>query len=174
MLELMKKRRSIRRFSDAPVTQEQVQSLLRTALLAPTSMDKKPVELIVVRDTQKLAELALCKAHSAAFLATAPVGIVVLADTELSTVWVEDASIAAIALQLQAEHLGLGSTWIQMRLRQNKDGKDSEQAIREVLDIPKKYGVLCIIALGAKGEEKPAYTDAQADLSKVHTDVFGK
>ncbi len=173
MLELMKKRRSIRQFAPQPVTEEHIQSLLCTALLAPTSMNKKPVHFVVVQDAPTLAKLAACKAHSASFLEKAPLGIVVLGDAELSDVWVEDASIAATAIQLQAEHLGLGSTWIQMRLRKSKEGQDSEQAIREILGIPEKYGVLCILALGAKGEEKPAYTDEQADFSKVYRESFG-
>ncbi len=173
MLELMKKRRSIRRYAETPVSEEDLHSILRAALLAPTSMGKKPVEYIIVRQPETLAALAACKAHSASFLAQASVGIVVLADAQLTDVWVEDASIAAIAMQLQAEHLGLGSTWIQMRLRQSKGGVNSEQGIKEILGIPEKYGVLCILALGAKGEEKPAYTDEQADFSKVHREGFG-
>ncbi len=174
MLELMKKRRSIRRFSDATVSQEHIESMLLAALLSPTSMGKKPVEFITVQDKETLTALAACKAHSASFLAQAPLGIVVIADTTASTVWVEDASIAAIALQLQAEYLGLGSTWIQMRLRQSKEGQCSEQGIRSILGIPEHYGVLCILAIGHKGEEKKAYTDADAPLQKVHMGRFGQ
>ncbi len=174
MLELMKKRRSIRRFALEAVSQEQLQKILHAALLAPTSMNKKPVECIVVDDKDMLHALSECKAHSASFLAQAAVGIVVVADTELTDVWVEDASIAAIAMQLEAEHLGLGSTWIQMRLRQSKEGVHSEQAIRKLLDIPEKYGVLCILALGHKAEEKAAYTEADAPMNKVHKGRFNQ
>ncbi len=174
MLELMKQRRSIRRFSATPVTQQDIEKILMTALLAPTSMGKKPVECLVVQDKQTLSALAACKAHSASFLAQAALGIVVMADSSLTDVWVEDASIAAIAMQLQAEHLGLGSTWIQMRLRKSKEGVCSEQGIRHILGIPEHYGILCILALGHKDEEKPAYTEHDAPQGKVHYGKFGQ
>ncbi len=172
MLELMKTRRSIRRFTDVAVSAEAVQNMLHAALLAPTSMGKKPVELVVVKDKAMLAALAPCKAHSSAFLAEAALGIVVMADASLSDVWIEDASIAAIAIQLEAERLGLGSTWIQMRLRQSKEGVSSEQGIRALLDIPEKYGVLCILAIGHKAEQKKPYTEADAPMEKVHKEKF--
>ena len=50
MLELLKHRRSIRTFTDEPVPQENIDSLLKAALLAPSSMGKKPVECIVVQE----------------------------------------------------------------------------------------------------------------------------
>ncbi len=172
MLELMKKRRSIRRYSSEAVRPEQLQRMLHAALLAPTSMNKKPVECIVVDDKDMLQALAACKVHGASFLVKAALGIVVIADSELADVWIEDASIAAFAMQLEAEQQGLGSTWIQVRLRQNKEGVSSEQIVRELLDIPEKFGVVCILAVGHKDEEKAAYTEADADLNKVHTGRF--
>ncbi len=172
MLELMKVRRSIRRYTEEPIAEDAIQKMVCAALLAPTSKGKKPVEVVLVEDREMLRALSTCKAHSASFLANAALGIVIIADSELTDVWVEDASIAAIAIQLEAEHLGLGSTWIQMRLRQSKDGTCSEQSVRDLLGIPAKYGVLCILALGHKAEEKSPYTDADANMSKVHKGKF--
>ncbi len=172
MLELMKKRRSIRQFTDKPLLQEHVQSMVNAALLSPTSRNKKSVQCVVVQNKDMLEKLSLCKAQAASFLAQAAAGVVILADTELADTWVEDASIAAFAVQLQAEHLGLGSTWIQMRLRQDKDDADSEQCVRHLLGVEEKYGILCILAVGYKGEEKQAYTEADVNLAKVHYESF--
>ena len=141
MLELLKHRRSIRTFTDEPVSQENIDSLLKAALLAPSSMGKKPVECIVVRNKETIARLKTYKKHGTTPLGTAPLAIVVIADGQKSDVWVEDASIVSILIQLEAEKLGLGSTWIQLRRREGDSGP-SEEAFRQELGIPEHYGVL--------------------------------
>ena len=74
-------------------------------------------------------------------------------------------------LQLEAEHLGLGSTWVQMRLRTNGD-KSAEAEVRKTLGIPDNYGVLCLLAIGHKDEVKqPRQLDA-ADWTRTHTERF--
>ena len=95
MLELLKHRRSIRTFTDEPVSQENIDSLLKAALLAPSSMGKKPVECIVVRNKETIARLKTYKKHGTTPLGTAPLAIVVIADGQKSDVWVEDASIVS-------------------------------------------------------------------------------
>ena len=130
MLELLKHRRSIRTFTDEPVSQENIDSLLKAALLAPSSMGKKPVECIVVRNKETIARLKTYKKHGTTPLGTAPLAIVVIADGQKSDVWVEDASIVSILIQLEAEKLGLGSTWIQLRRREGDSGP-SEEAFRQ-------------------------------------------
>lgn len=122
MLELLKHRRSIRTFTDEPVSQENIDSLLKAALLAPSSMGKKPVECIVVRNNETIARLKTYKKHGTTPLGTAPLAIVVIADGQKSDVWVEDASIVSILIQLEAEKLGLGSTWVQLRRREGDSG----------------------------------------------------
>ena len=171
MIDLLKNRRSIRKFTDEPVSKEDVEKLLKAGLLAPSSMGKKPVELIVVQDREIISKLETCKKYGTLPLKSAPLVIVVIADSELSDVWVEDASIVSTLIQLEVEKLGLGSTWIQMRRRESVD-KDSEVAVREVLGIPDKYGVLSVIAIGHKNEEKKAYDDSDLDFGKVHYEGF--
>ena len=171
MLELLKHRRSIRTFTDEPVSQENIDSLLKAALLAPSSMGKKPVECIVVRNKETIARLKTYKKHGTTPLGTAPLAIVVIADGQTSDVWVEDASIVSILIQLEAEKLGLGSTWIQLRRREGDSGP-SEEAFRQELGIPEHYGVLSVIAIGHKNEQKKPYTDADLDFTKVHYETF--
>ena len=90
MLELLKHRRSIRTFTDEPVSQENIDSLLKAALLAPSSMGKKPVECIAVRNKETIARLKTYKKHGTTPLGTAPLAIVVIADGQKSDVWVEE------------------------------------------------------------------------------------
>lgn len=171
MIDLLKNRRSIRKFTDEKVSKEDLEKILKSALLAPSSMGKKPVELIVVEDKDTIAKLETCKKFGTLPLKTAPLAIVVIGDSDLSDVWVEDASIVSILIQLEVEKLGLGSTWIQMRRRESLE-EDSEVAVRKVLNIPEKYGVLSIISIGHKNEEKKPYYDSDINFAKVHYGEF--
>ena len=130
-------------------------------------MNKKPVELIVVEDRETLGALKRCKNYGTNGLDTAPCAVAVIADSRLSDVWVEDAAIAAALMQLEAESLGLGSVWIQLRNRQSSSGS-SEDDVKRVLNIPENYGVLAILAIGYKYEAKAPYDENTLDFSKIH------
>ena len=171
MLNLIMKRRSIRKFKDEKLTGEQIQELVNAGLLAPTSKNNKAVELIVVDDIDTILKLKDCRNMGTIGLQTAPCAIVVIGDSEKSDVWVEDASIAASYIQLRAEDIGLGSVWIQMRNRVS-ESDSSENEIRKLLNIPEKYGVLCILAIGYKNENKEAYTENDVEESREHYNKF--
>jgi nitroreductase len=171
MLEIIKKRRSIRKFTEEGVSPKCLGEILKAGLLAPSSKNKKPVEFIVIEDEETIKRLKDCKSFGTSGLDTAPMVIAVIADSERSDVWVEDASIAVIMMQLEAESLSLGSVWIQIRNRECTNG-DSEAAVRQVLGIPGKFGVLCLLALGHKAEEREPYEEKDADPLRVHTEVY--
>ena len=94
--------------------------------------------------------------------------VVVTADTTKSDVWIEDASIASIIMQLQAADLGLGSCWIQVRERFTADGVSSEEYVREMFGIPEQYAVLSVISFGYKDEERKPYDPEKTQWEKVH------
>jgi nitroreductase len=106
-------------------------------------------------------------------LADAALGIVVLADPLVSDVWIEDASIASLMIQLQAEDLGLGSCWIQVRERFTADGVPSNEYVHEVLDIPLQLQVLSIIAVGRKGMVRKPFDEEHLQWEKVHINKYG-
>ena len=118
---LIKHRKSTRKFTDQLLNPEQVEMILKAALMAPASKRKNPWQFVVVEDKEMLAKLSVCKPAGAAFLKDCALAVVVLANVMESDVWVEDASIASIYMQLQAEDLGLGSCWCQIRNRQMED-----------------------------------------------------
>lgn len=171
MINLLQSRRSIRRYTTKPITKTTLDQLLSSALLSPSSMNKKTVEFIIIDDKETLSALEKCKKHGTIALKTAPLAIAIIADTNLSDVWVEDASITAILLQLEAEKLGLGSCWIQMRNRQSETG-DSESDVRKVLNIPEHYGVLAVLTFGFKDEVKEGYDLPDLESNKIHYDKF--
>lgn len=171
ILDLICSRRSIRKFKPEKPEPQMLQKVLKAGLLAPSSGNKKPVEFIVVEDSETLKKLKACKSFGTYALDTAPCAIIVIADSLKSDVWVEDASIATIFMQLEAESLELGSVWIQISNRQSIAGS-SEDDVRAVLNIPDKYGVLDILALGYKDETKEPYHEDGVDFSAVHNHYF--
>ena len=170
--ELLKKRRSIRKFSDRAMEPETLETILKSALLSPSSRSRRPWEFIVVTEPEMLGRLSESREHGSQFLSGAKVGIVVVADPAQSDVWVEDTTIASIVIQLTAENLGLGSCWIQLRQRQHDGQTSAEAYVKELLQIPASYCVECILALGYPAETKQPYDESALCWDKIHRERF--
>ena len=110
-------RHSIRKYTDQQVKPEDVQLILEAALLSPTSKSSRSWQFIVVEDKDILVRMSECKPAGAMPLKGCAFAVVVCADPAKSDAWIEDASIAAEMMQLQAADLGIGSCWIQIRDR---------------------------------------------------------
>ena len=173
MLEILKKRRSIRRFEQRAVEPEKVEILIEALLRSPSSRGLNPWEFVVVTDPAVLQVLAKAKPHGAEFLAGAPLAFVIAADPQRCDVWTEDCAIAAITLQLTAVSLGLGSCWAQIRLRPHGDGGTAEAFVRTQVGLPESMSVDCIIGIGYPGEVKPAHPRNTLPFNKVHRERFG-
>ena len=130
ILDLLRKRRSIRKFQPHSVERDKIEALVEAAVRTPTSRGRNPWEFIVVNDQKLLQKLGIAKENGSAFLTNAPLAIVVAADTDKSDVWTEDCSIAAIVIQLTAEELGLGSCWVQVRLRPHDATSSAESYVK--------------------------------------------
>lgn len=167
LLEVMLKRRSTRKFSDEPVTNDELDKILQAALLAPTSMNRKPCNFMVVERKETLDELSKSKDHGAELIKGADKAIVVIADTMVADTWIEDSSIALTYMHLMATELGLGSCWVQIHLR-SKDGKDSEELVRDILKIDDHYRIVGILALGHSESIPEAHSLGDIDKNKVH------
>lgn len=167
LIDVMLKRRSTRKFNDEPVTKEELDKILHAALLAPTSMNRKPCNFMVVERKEALIDLANSKDHGADLIRGADKAIVVVADTMVADTWIEDSSIALTYMHLMATELGLGSCWVQIHLR-SKNGKDSEGIVRDILKIDDNYRIVGIMALGHSDDIPPAHELADIDKNKVH------
>lgn len=172
-ISMIQKRRSIRKFSEKAIETKKMEMLVEAALRSPSSMGKNPWEFVFVTDREKLKTLSKAKPHGSSFLQNAPLGIVICADPGRSDVWVEDASIAAIFLQLAAESMGLSSCWVQIRERMNDQTKTAETYVSEALDIPKKLKVECIIAVGYPDEKKSPHSKEELQYEKVYLGRYG-
>ncbi|ENK1244464.1 nitroreductase family protein [Clostridium sporogenes] len=172
MLDLLKQRRSIRKFEQKPIEKEKIEILKKALLLAPSSRNLKPLEFIFLEDKEILNDISKCKPYGGTFIKNAALAVVILGDEDKSDVWVEDASIASIILQLQAESLGLGSCWSQVRNRKYDDNKMAEDYIKEKLNIKENYKVESIIAIGYKDETKEPIDEEKLDFNKIHINKF--
>ena len=170
--ELIKRRRSIRKFKAAPVEKEKIDQLVEAGLRAPSSRGFNPWHFIVIQDKALLEKLSTAKPHGAGFLKNAPLGIVVCGDTSKSDVWVEDTSIASIFLHLCAHDLGLGSCWIQIRKRKHANSKKSDDYIKELLKIPDTLSVESIIAIGYPDESKQGHPEDSLMYHKVSFNTY--
>ncbi len=173
MLDILRRRRSIRKYREDRIEPEKIEQLIKAALLAPSSRNLKPWEFIVVDDRDLLKKLAESKEHGSAFLKGAALGIVVMADPEKCDVWIEDTSIASIILHLMAESMGLGSCWIQIRARRHDAQQMAEDYIKDLLNIPDKYQVESIIAVGYPAEQKSPHSESEIQYSKVYLNAYG-
>jgi nitroreductase len=173
LISLLQKRRSIRRFLPKSIEKEKVDLLLEAALRSPSSRSLNPWQFVVVDDSRLLEKLAKAKEHGSSFLGNAPLGIVVCAETRKSDVWIEDASIATIMLQLAAESLGLGSCWIQIRERMHASGRTAQDVVAGLLKLPEGVMVESMVAVGYPDETKPPHPKEKLLFSQVHMGTFG-
>jgi nitroreductase len=173
MIELLRRRRSIRKFTSEKVADDIVGTIIEAALRAPSSRGINPWEFILVDDSDTLHRLSKAKQHGSEFLKGAPLGIVVCADSSKSDVWVEDCSIAAIIIQLQALSLGLGSCWAQIRNRPHDASMSAEAYVQELLGMPEQIRVEAIIGIGHPAEKKDPLAADKLQNEKIRKNRWG-
>ncbi len=153
-------RRSIRRYTDEPVDEADLQGLLEASMAAPSSSNRKPWHFVVVTDRENL--IALAEVHPyGKMLAGAGAAIAVCGDPDISARWVVDCSAATENILIAAATMGLGAVWLGCH-----GSPERERAIRGVLGIPSSIGVLSLLSIGHPAEEKEART--QYDPNRVH------
>lgn len=167
LTDLMLKRRSTRKFNDERVTKDELDKILQAALLAPTSMNRKPCNFMVVERKETLKELSQAKDYGADLIRGADKAIVVIADTLVADTWCEDSSIALTHMHLMATELGLGSCWVQIHLR-SKDGQDAEEVVKDILKIDNHYRIVGILALGHSDDIPEPHALEDIGKNKIH------
>jgi nitroreductase len=167
MLDILRNRRSIRKYKDRKIEAEKIELLKEAALRSPSSRGINPWRFLFVTDRSLLEELSRAKESGSGFLKGAGLGVVVCAAEGESDVWVEDCSIAAIILQLEGQSLGLGSCWIQIRKRMHSSNLSSEDYVKQVLALPENFRVESMIAFGYPDEDKKPVSKEQLEYEKI-------
>lgn len=163
-METILGRRSVRKYSDTPVTDAQVKRLLEAAMAAPSAHNKQPWHFIVVRDRNTLLEVPKFHNYSK-MLEQAALAIVVCGDLEIeggTGFWVQDCSAATENILLAAKAAGLGAVWLGVY-----PNEALVKGLRGLLGIPERIVPLCIISVGHPLEEKPPGNRYRDD--RVHT-----
>ena len=172
MLDILRKRRSIRHYTDTALSPETLDQLREAVLRAPSSRSLDPWEFIFVTDKDLLAQLSTAKQHGAHFLRDAALGVVVLGDEAKADTWIEDCAIASIILQLACESLGLGSCWVQIRLRAHDQEKSAEERVREILGVPVHLRVESIISIGYPAKSLTGHPRATLKDHTIRTNTY--
>lgn len=151
-IEAIMGRRSIRNYTDQPVTDEQLDVVLRAAMAAPSAGNQQSWRFIVVRDADRREALSQATPY-AGMMARAPVGIVVCGDTREPKhpgYWVQDCSAAIQNLLVAAHAKGLGAVWIGCH-----PVEERVENVRRICGVPEGVMPMSMIALGHPAEEKP-------------------
>lgn len=172
LLEIMKNRRSVRNYTGEPVTEEDLEKILGAGLLSASGRAIRPWEFIVVRNKATLKRMAGSRAMGAKMLENADCAVVVLGDEEKTDVWTEDCSIAMANMHLMADSLGVGSCWIQGRLREASDGRTTEAYLRELLGYPEHYRLEAMLSLGMPENHPEPHALEELLTEKVHWEKF--
>jgi nitroreductase len=160
-LGMIFRRRSIRKYTSEPISKADLTALLEAGMAAPSASNKKPWHFVTVTDNQALK--ALADAHRyGKMLPGAGLAIAVCGDPSISNWWVQDCSAATENILIAASGLGLGAVWLGIY-----GVPEREQALREILGIPKDVGVLSLLSIGHPAEHRDART--QYDPARIHT-----
>lgn len=170
MMDLLRNRRSIRRYAQQPIEKEKLEILKEAVLRSPSSKGINPWQFIFIDDAAIIQKLKVCKPTGTVPLETATLAVVVCADETVNDTWIEDCSIASILLQLTAQSLDLGSCWIQVRNRMYSETFSSENYVQNLLNIPANFRVLSVISVGypAKPREGKRFEELQFDKIRIN------
>ena len=165
LFETLKRRHSIRRYTGEHISAEDLDKIVQAGLLSAASRGIRPWNLTVIKNKDILNKMTACRKAGAGMLSGADVCIVVTADEQACDVWIEDCSIVMSNMHLMAESLGLGSCWIQGRLREAADGRSTEDYLKELIGLPEGHRLEAMLSLGIGAENKP-----ETDLESLRYD----
>ena len=154
-------RRSVRKYSDADVTDEEIGALIQAAHLAPSGSNMQPWDFLVVRSPELRQKIAALD-HDQKWMLSAPVFILCIGnekyrgDGDMERV-IRDSAIAATHLLLQAEHMGLATCWT---------GWYEQDAMRSLLGLDPGCYVIGVVTVG-HGAEAPAPRPRRAPEYRV-------
>lgn len=161
MLSVIHGRKSVRSFiKDRPVSNEDIQTLIKSGMAAPSGKDTRPWEFVVINDRNILNRLAE-ELPTAKMLSQAPVAIVVCGDTTKSSYWYLDCSAATQNILLTAEALDLGAVWTAAYPYPDRMGTVSKN-----VELPSQILPLVVIPVGYP--MGPQSVKDKYDEKKIH------
>ena len=164
VLENIAERKSVRKYLNRSVEEDKIDAMVKAGMAAPSGMDRRPWEFVVVTDRVVLDSMA-AKLPYAKMLTGAPLAIVVCGDTTRSSYWYLDCSAATQNVLLAAEALGLGAVWT--AAYPYEDRIDVE---RQNTGLPEHIVPLCVIPIGYP--DGPQKVKDKFDPQRVHRNKY--
>ena len=151
-LEVIEKRKSVRKYSERPVEKELLDAIVRVAQTAPSSRNSKSSAFMIVEDRDTLDALAQMRDYGSALISGAPAAIVVMGDDSKTDLWVDNCAISATFVQLAVTAFDLVSCWVHCngrpRLKAAPEGDKAEDYVRDLLGLKDGLRPYCVIAIG--------------------------
>ncbi len=158
-------RRSIRKYTAEPVSDDDERALLEAAMAAPSAGNEQPWQFVTIRERATL--VAITEFHEyAQMLKRAPLGILVCGEPgarKRRAYWEQDCSAAVENMLIMAQSRGLGAVWLGIHPE-----LDREAACRKLLGIPEELVPFAIVAVGHPAETKPPAE--RYDDARVHSE----
>ena len=164
VLENIAERKSVRKYLNKSVEEDKIDAMVKAGMAAPSGMDRRPWEFVVVTDREALDSMA-AKLPYAKMLTNAPLAIVVCGDTTRSSYWYLDCSAATQNVLLAAEALGLGAVWPAAY-----PYEDRIDVVRQNTGLPENIVPLCVIPIGYP--DGPQKAKDKFDLQRVHRNKY--
>ncbi len=166
IIPAIKKRRSIRSYTSQPIEPEKLNSIIEAALVAPSARHERRWQIVIVLNPDLIIKLGKMKPHSHHVSEAQAVIVVISQEWQY---WIEDASIVAEHIWLEAENQGLSSCWTQVR--DSSTYKEilftSEEYVKKTLDLDQDMRVLCLMPLGYPAESLPENNPNEIYKEKV-------
>lgn len=166
-IEALLTRRAVREFTSQPVTDEQIETILKAAMHAPSACNQQPWHFLVVTERERLN--AITEVHPfAQMLKQAPLAIIVCADQTLETCpgnWPVDCSAAMQNLLLAAHAIGLGGVWVGIYPREERVTE-----IRKLFSLPGYIQPLALAAIGYAKNPLPVVD--RFNPSRIHRETW--
>lgn len=162
-LEAIMTRRSVRDFRPDPVSEEDIEKLLRAGMQAPSAKNERPWHFIVMDDPEILHKIPEFH-RNAQMLKYAPLAILVCSDRKLESkraTWIQDCSAATENILLAAHGMGLGGVWLGIF-----PDADRVHGMQELLGMPADIRPVSMVAIG-----HPALTPepvSRFDRRRIH------
>ncbi len=168
ILQTIFQRRSIRKYQEKPVEREKLEKLLQAAMAAPSAMNGKPWEFVVITDPATMAQFRQLLKYGNY---NAPAAIAVCANLSKATYrdskayWVQDCSAAVENILIAAVGLGLGTVWVAIYPRAARIRR-----VRQILNLPEYVTPLALVYVGYPITPKEPRT--QYDPERVHWEHY--
>jgi len=166
-MDIILKRRSIRRYTGDPVSEQTIREVLEAAMCAPSAGNEQPWHFIVIRDRKILGQIPAIHPH-AYMVPEAPIAVLVCGDLRLDLhdgFWIQDCSAATENILIAVQAKGLGAVWLGVYPRE-----DRVAGLRKLLEIPNHVIPFALVPIGHPAECRPS--ENRYNPSRVHFDKW--